>query len=180
VMKIERDIPLLEEILSPWKGRMGGDYEGYKNHCYRMLHFCFYLHDAAEEERQKLIIAAAFHDLGIWSDNTIDYLPPSVALAQAYLREKGLEPWSREIELLIDQHHKLNPYRGGNYPLVEIFRRADLVDFSLGMARSGVPGVYVRQVKAAFPNAGFHKRLLQLAWQQLKKNPLNPAPMMKW
>lgn len=179
-MKIERHIPLLEEILSPWKGRIGRDYEGYKNHVYRMLQFCFYLHNAGEEERKKLIIAGAFHDLGIWSDNTIDYLPPSVALARDYLREQGLEPWSQEIELMIDQHHKFNPYSDGHYPLVEIFRRADLVDFSLGMVKAGVRGSYIRQMKDAFPNAGFHKRLLQLAWQQLKKDPLNPAPMMKW
>ena len=64
--------------------------------------------------------------------------------------------------------------------MVEIFRQGDLVDFSLGMVKCGGPNDYVRQMKATFPNAGFHKRLLQLTWAQLKNHPLNPAPMFKW
>ena len=40
---IEQEIPLLEEILGQWKERIGSDYQGYRNHVYRMLHFCFYL-----------------------------------------------------------------------------------------------------------------------------------------
>lgn len=179
-MNIEQNIPLLEEILNQWKDKMGNDYEGYKNHVYRMLHFCFYLHDTTKEERKKLIIAAAFHDLGIWSDNTVDYLPPSIVLAKKYLRENSLAHWEEEIELIIDMHHKFTQYKNDNYPLVEIFRRADLVDFSLGAVRWGVPKTYIQQVKDAFPNAGFHKRLMQLSWRQFKQHPLNPAPMMKW
>ena len=30
-MLIEENIPLLEEILSNWKGEIGKDYKGYKN-----------------------------------------------------------------------------------------------------------------------------------------------------
>jgi len=41
------------------------------------LHFCFYLGKPTEEEQKKLIIAAAFHDIGIWSAGTVDYLPPT-------------------------------------------------------------------------------------------------------
>ncbi len=53
--------------------------------------------------------------------------------------------------------------RKSRLPLVALFRRADLADFSLGLIRGGVPGAIMRAVKAAFPNAGFHKRLMQLA-----------------
>jgi len=179
-MHIEQHIPLLDAILEQWKDPLGADFEGYKNHLYRMLNFCFYMRNTTEEERKKLIISAAFHDLGIWSDKTLDYLPPSVKLAREYLLDNGLEAWSAEIELIIDLHHKLMPYKDSQYPLVELFRRADLVDFSLGAIKNGVPKNYIQQVKTCFPNAGFHKRLKQLSWQQLKAHPLNPLPMMKW
>mgnify|MGYP001802687066 CR=1 FL=1 len=42
-MNVETRIPLLEEILDEYLPAMGKNYTGYKNHCYRMLHFCFYL-----------------------------------------------------------------------------------------------------------------------------------------
>lgn len=179
-MKIEKNIPLLEEILGEWKDVIGKDLLGYKNHVYRMLHFCFALHDANEEEKRKLIIAACFHDLGLWTDKSVDYLPPSVLLARNYLSDKGVTAWSKEIELIIDMHHKVRPYKDENYPLVEIFRRADLADFSLGLIKGGVDKTTIKQVKTEFPNAGFHKMLMKEQGKWLLKHPLNPFPIMKW
>ncbi len=66
-MAIEERIPLLEEIVDTWKNELGNDYPGYKNHVYRMIHFCFALHSCNDEERKKIIIAGGFHDLGIWT-----------------------------------------------------------------------------------------------------------------
>ena len=63
---------------------------------------------------------------------------------------------------------------------MELFRRADLVDLSLGVARAGLPAGLVRAVKAAYPDAGFHARLLSLATKQFLKNPLRPLPMLRW
>jgi len=180
-MKIEMDIPLLDEILNEWEEQIGKDFVGYKNHVIRMLNICFYLKpDATDVERKKLTVAAAFHDIGIWSSRTIDYLPPSILVAKAYLEKNDLASWEEEISLIIDLHHKLRQVKNDEYPLIEIFRRADLVDFSLGTIKCDVPKSYIKALKSAIPNAGFHKRLVQLSWQQLKKNPLNPAPMMKW
>ena len=42
-LKVHASLPLVEEILSPWQERIGTDYDGYKNHVYRMLHCCFAL-----------------------------------------------------------------------------------------------------------------------------------------
>jgi len=100
-MLIETPIPLLDEILAPWRERIGADFEGYKNHVSRVLNFCFALRECSDEERRKLTIAGAFHDLGIWSDATVDYLPPSIAQAKLYLTEHGLDEWIPEIELII-------------------------------------------------------------------------------
>ena len=72
-MQIHSHIPELEEMLAPWRETLGRDYLAYRNHLYRLLHYAFYLALPEEEARQKLIIAACFHDLGIWSDETLDY-----------------------------------------------------------------------------------------------------------
>lgn len=179
-MAVELCIPLLEKILGEWKNEVGDDYAGYRNHVYRMVNFCFAQGDFSPEEREKTIVAGCFHDLGIWSGDTFDYLPPSVALAKDYLRRNNLDNWIPEIELMIDTHHKLREHRGAHNPLVEVFRRADLVDFSLGLVKCGLPKSYVGAVKKQFPNAGFHKCLARTASGWFLKHPLNPIPVLKW
>lgn len=179
-IKIEKEIPLLEEILTEWKTVIGKDYLAYKNHVYRMLHCCFALHKATDEEREKLMIAACFHDLGLWTEKTVDYLPPSMTLARQYLKQTKRNHWSTEIELMIDMHHKIRKFTNKNYPLVELFRKADLADFSLGLVKGGVPEAYIKQLKVTFPNAGFHTMLLKKQAKWLLKHPLNPLPILKW
>lgn len=179
-MIIEKTIPQLEAILAPWQDTIGNDFQGYRNHVYRMLHICFWLHSPTEQERHKLIIAAAFHDIGIWSAGTVDYLPPSLVEVRKYLATENLSEWQDEICVIIYEHHKLRQIRDDRYPLAELFRRADLVDFSLGLVKWGVPQRYIDELRQAFPNAGFHRRLMQLTWSQLKRSPFNPLPMMRW
>ena len=164
-MTLEKHIPLLEDILDPWQQALGKDFLGYKNHVYRVVHFCLALHANDDQEtKNKIIIAACFHDLGIWSAQTLDYLSPSMLLATAYLSQQGLQHWQAEIELMIDMHHKLGAYQDERYPLVETFRKADLVDVSMGMVKFGLPKAYVNSIKAEFPDQGFHWWLAQLAW----------------
>jgi hypothetical protein len=174
---IEERIPLIEDILGRWQSEIGKDFAGYKNHVYRMINFCFAQGDFNDEEREKIIIAGCFHDLGIWSDDTFDYLPPSVALAKDYLAQNNLDRWTAEIELMIDMHHKLGKY--AENPLVETFRQGDLVDFSLGFVKCGLPKTYIKSVKTRFPNAGFHKGLVRLAGRWFCRHPLNPLPVLK-
>lgn len=179
-MEIEKSIPLLDDILFCWKDKMGSAYQGYKNHVSRMVNICFYLRECNEEEKEKIIIAGAFHDIGIWAGGTMDYLPPSLPPLNEYLQSRNLTDWSVEIELMINEHHKIREYRDDQYPLVELFRKADLVDFSLGLFKFGVSKQYISKVNAVFPNAGFHLFLLKTATKWFVKNPTNPAPMMKW
>ena len=159
-------LPLVEEILESWRERIGNDVEGYKNHVYRMLHCCFALYPCTEQDRNKLMIAACHHDIGIWSDHTVDYLPPSIREASAYLVANSKQELDEEITLLIDLHHKVKPIRGelaDRFPLLEVFRKADLADFSLGFILGGVPKPFMRRLKQQFPNAGFHKMLMKSA-----------------
>ena len=180
LMKVEENIPLLEDIFSEWKSTIGNEYQGYRNHVYRMVHFCLALRNCNEEERKKIIIAGAFHDIGIWIDDTVDYIPPSLPPAMEYLKKRNLEAWSDEIKLMITEHHKIREYNDPAYPLVEVFRKGDLVDFSFGLYKFGISKAYIDQVKAKFHNAGFHKNLGKRAAKWFIKHPLNPAPMMKW
>ena len=176
-------LSLVEEILLPWQERIGVDFNGYKNHVYRMLHCCFALATCSEEDRHKLIIAACHHDIGLWSDHTVDYLPPSIREAVTYLEANQMNHWVEEITLLIDLHHKLRAIKGEvaeKYPLLEVFRRADLADFSLGLVLGGVPREFFGNVKQQFPNAGFHKMLMKAAGGWFAKHPLSPPPFLKW
>ena len=182
-LTIQPRIALVEDILLPWKDRIGSDYEGYKNHVYRMLHCCFALTPCTDDDRSKLIIASCHHDIGIWSDHTVDYLPPSIREAKQYLVTHQLEAWDEEITLLIDLHHKIRTIKGElstQYPLLDIFRRADLADFSLGMVLGGVPRTFMHRLKKQFPNAGFHKMLMKAASGWFARHPLSPPPFMKW
>ena len=123
------DIQLIDEILSDWKDVIGDDYNGYRNHVCRMVTFCLSLGEYSEEDHQKICIAAAFHDIGIWIENTVDYVEPSIPPAMGYLKQNKLNDWCEEIELMISEHHKIRAYRGPYEELVERFRKADLVDF---------------------------------------------------
>ena len=179
-MAVETQHPLIESILSDWRERIGDDYAGYRGHVYRMYNYCLALHPASEEEKTKLAIAACFHDIGLWSDHTVDYLAPSIAQAENYLAETGREDWSEEIALMIEWHHKVRPHRDRQFPLVEVFRKGDLVDFSLGLFKCGLPKSLVKEVKAAIPNAGFHRFLLKSARDWFAKHPFSPPPFLRW
>jgi hypothetical protein len=177
---IETRNDLIEEILTTWKDRIGDDYLGYRGHVYRMFNFCLALQPCTEEEKTKLAIAACFHDIGLWSAHTVDYIPPSVSEVTRYLSETGRQKWTEEIGLMVEMHHKVRTYKTDDYPLVELFRKGDLVDFSLGLFKFGTPAAYVRDVKKAIPNHGFHRFLMKGAREWFAKHPLSPPPFMKW
>jgi putative Ca2+/H+ antiporter (TMEM165/GDT1 family) len=75
---LETRVVLLDEVLSAHAGALGADFEGYRNRAYRVANFCLALTStsttAGDEERiAKIALAAAFHDLGIWTGATFDY-----------------------------------------------------------------------------------------------------------
>ena len=182
---LETRIVLLDELLSAHTGALGADFLGYRNHAYRVANFCFALTSTATatagdpDRVAKVALAAAFHDLGIWTDDTFDYLAPSSRLANAYLAETGRSAWAPEITEMILQHHKLTPFRGGRCALVEPFRRADLIDVSRGLVSFDLPRPFLREVFAHWPDAGFHARLVRLFLRRLRQHPWDPLPMVK-
>jgi hypothetical protein len=179
-MPVLKPFALVDDILQSHAQALGADLPAYRNHVTRMLHFVFAIAPALQSASQAILIAGAFHDLGIWTARTFDYLDPSSRLAQDYLRAQGLEPLGPEVALIIGQHHKLRAYTGPFAQSVEAFRRADLVDLSLGLIRAGLSREYVQAVRGQFPNAHFHARLAAFAGRQLLRTPLNPLPMLRW
>ncbi len=184
-MKVETHIPFLEALFEPWRTVIGEDYAGYRNHVYRMVQFTWAIKDQqgqplTEDDKKKIMIAGVFHDIGIWVDNTLDYLEPSVPPAMQYLQDNQLEDWCDEIRLMITEHHKLRQYNGEHQGIVELFRKGDLVDFSLTAITFNLPKHYIKEMKSALPNAGFHLGLLKKGLKWFLRHPINPVPMMKW
>jgi hypothetical protein len=177
------NVPQLDVLLERHAAALGADFTAYRNHTYRIANFHCLL-DAAgsgiDVDLDKLAIAAAYHDLGIWTGRSLDYLAPSVALATAYLDEIGRAEWRGEITAMIDNHHKLTRCRAGVPASAETFRRADWIDLSLGRLRFGLARCAVADVLQLFPNAGFHRLLLRLSLRRIARHPLRPLPMLRW
>lgn len=176
---ILKEIAILDELLHAHAAELGADFTAYRNHTYRVVNLCAALTSPGPEQLQKIAIAAAFHDLGIWIDGTFDYLPPSIRAAAAFLERSGKPEWTGEISSMIREHHKISSCRGGAHDLVEPFRRSDWIDVSRGLFSFGLSRGLRGEIFAAWPNAGFHKRLLQLELTRLRTHPWNPLPMVR-
>jgi hypothetical protein len=168
---------LIDETLDAFRAAIAGDATAYRGHVYRVFNVCRALAADAADRDDKIAYAAAFHDLGIWSDRTVDYLPPSSRRLRERLERDGRTAWSRELSDMVDFHHKLLPVRGAD--LVEAFRRADLVDLSLGLVTFGLPRGWLRELATTFPAAGFHGRVVQLVGGWAVRHPLRPFPMLR-
>ena len=60
-------------------------------------------------------------------------------------RWPGLEHWGEEIILMISLRHKLRRYTDSRFALVDLFRRSDVIDFSMGLIRLGILWNNVKQ-----------------------------------
>ena len=174
------NIASLDRVLDTHAAELGVDFTAYRNHAYRVANLCAALSPCDSRTLEKVALAAAFHDLGIWTAHTFDYLAPSIDLACAHLGCAGHEDWRTDISGMIREHHKVRAYRGSDAELIEPFRRADWIDVSLGLLTFGLPRTRLREILARWPNAGFHKRLLQLTLRQARAHPLRPLPVLKW
>ncbi|MDF2446836.1 MAG: metal dependent phosphohydrolase [Moraxellaceae bacterium] len=173
--------PDLDELFSPWVDALGKDYPGYRNHVERLLGICELLAGDAWKGMDPMAfrVAAVYHDIGIWSDRTFDYLAPSSTRAEAYLRQHGHEALVPVVDAMIQQHHKLRPAGSAHDP-VEIFRRADWVDVTLGLLHFTISRADYRALLRRHPDAGFHWNLVKLTGRRALTNPLSPLPMFRW
>ena len=173
-------LPTVEQVLDTHASALGRDLVAYRNHVYRIANLCLAIVGDRPVELEKVAIAAVFHDLGIWTNHTFDYIAPSIALAREHLTSRGMADWIPEIEAMIADHHKITSARPDPHALIESFRRADWIDVTRGLRRFGLPRTFIASVVATWPSAGFHRRLVQLAIERWRRHPLSPLPMVKW
>ena len=126
-------LPTVEEVLDDHAPELGYDLTAYRNHVYRVVNLCLAMAGDSRVEPEKIAVAAVFHDLGIWTNHTFDYIDPSVELAREHLAARGMADWIPEIEAMIVDHHKVTPSRAHPQSLVESFRRADWIDVTRGL-----------------------------------------------
>lgn len=173
-------LPTVEEVLDNHASELEHDLIAYRNHVYRVVNLCLAIVGGSRVELEKIAVAAVFHDLGIWTNHTFDYIAPSVAVAREHLATRGLADWIPEIEAMIVNHHKVTASGPDQHTLVESFRRADWVDVTRGLRKFGLSRTFIAAVTATWPNAGFHRRLVELAIDRWWKHPLTPLPMVRW
>jgi len=176
---LERLDPL-DRVLETHAVELGDDFQAYRNHTYRVVNLYAALAPCPEATLEKVALAAAFHDLGIWTAHTFDYLAPSIKLACGHLESAGHGDWRDTVAGMIREHHKVRRFHGADAEFIEPFRRADWIDVSLGVLSFGLPRQKLRDIMTRWPNAGFHKRLAQLTFTRLRKRPLSPIPVLKW
>jgi hypothetical protein len=62
-------IPTIEEVLDDHASELGHDFIAYRNHVYRVVNLCLAIVGDSRVEREKIAVAAVFHDLGIWTNS---------------------------------------------------------------------------------------------------------------
>lgn len=175
-----KSIPYIESILQYYATALGKHYNAYRNHVYRVYHLTMLLSENEMDLVQQghLAIAAAFHDLGVWTHASMDYLEPSVGLANKYLEENNLDGHD-VIFGLIRNHHKITKFSGEHQKIIEPFRRADLIDLSLGQISFGLPKGLYQNLKEEFPYLGFHGMIFSKVLNHALKHFWKPFPMIK-
>ena len=130
------ELSQLDELLAQHAAAMGSDAVPCRNHAYRVANLCLAFAPRDPDTVHKIAIAAALHDMGIWTHKTFDYLQPSIGLARTHRERVGKAEWTAEITTMILEHHKISPYRGRADWLVEPFRKADWIDVTRGFGAS--------------------------------------------
>ena len=176
---LQTSVGTIDTLLDRHKDVIGADFAAYRNHAYRVYNFCARLTELAGDDAEKVAVVAALHDVGIWTAGTFDYLEPSVVVAHRYLQDAGRPSWVGEVEHMIMNHHRITPVPGKTSRLADPFRRADWVDVTLGLRRSGLSRELVSRVFRCWPSHGFHLRLVQLTLARARRHPLDPLPMVR-
>ena len=168
----------IDSLFEEWRTPLGADFVPYRNHVYRVFNLSVWWSAAVGVDVEKVAIAAAFHDIGIWLDGTFDYIEPSVVRAAKYLQDNGSEGWDDEVATMIRDHHKILA-TGADRTLIEAFRRADWLDVSLFALPTSHSRAGLRSLLEVFPRAGFHRRLVEIGLAWGKRHPFRPLPMLK-
>jgi hypothetical protein len=153
----------VEDLLTPYKDKIGEDYNAYRGHVYRVITYAMHFLDNNNSYQKMVETVFVYHDIGLWSDNNLAYLDPSEALALHDNETKnfGLDPDT--LQAAIHWHHKITPYTGIDANVINAVRKADWIDANQGKIRKGMTKEQIKTVQDAIPNYGFPRVLKRLA-----------------
>lgn len=156
--------PIVETFLPTLREAVGGDYDPYRNHIYRVLTYA--LHFLASDDPravEHIAFALVFHDAGLWTDHELAYLDPSERVAEETRVAAAPHLDARLVRAIIHHHHKFTAYRGPDAAIVNAARKGDWVDATEGKVRHGLTRATIAEVEAAIPVLGFPAVLMRLA-----------------
>lgn len=158
-IKVISNSKFVEDHLLEYKDLIGNDYDGYRNHIYRVLTYTMHFLNGEEKHLRTIAAALVYHDLGLWTDGTLSYIEPSCHQAKKHLTEFN-DVDQQLIHDIIDSHHKFTAFTGPGEKVVNAVRKADWMDASYGVLSKGMPRKHIRAVMDAIPEAGFHQTLM--------------------
>jgi hypothetical protein len=121
MIDVVQNHPLVEEILDSHRDHASGDERGwasYRGHVYRVFNMARAIVSDSDDRDDKLAIAAAFHDIDVFS--SLNYLGPSIRTMDAWLQRTGRVEWADELAVTVAKHHHLTPYRGRHAELARL------------------------------------------------------------
>ena len=163
------------KVLSNYKESLGSDYHAYLNHVKRVYEYACMLR--LERDSDLFMVAAIFHDLDIWRNSTMNYLPGSIELALDHIAQNNLPIDKATLSLVIKNHHKIRKIK--NSPEAEAFRKADLIDLTSGWIKFNIPKSIIIDTERRYPRLGITKVVLQKVAHWAIRHPFKPFPMMK-
>lgn len=159
-IKVIQHSDVIEEHLNKYKDVIGADFDGYRNHIYRVLTYATHFLDTELKNIDVIGTALVYHDIGLWTAGTLAYLEPGVKLART--RSQAGKYTQEQLDLqdsIITNHHKIWPVQ--NAREVEAVSLADWIDATNGVFNKGMPTKHIAVVKVAIPTAGFYKTLAE-------------------
>lgn len=144
------------QVLRDLTGEVGGPME---RHCARVIVLTRELaRRGGHSIDDELVVCAAWlHDLGLYPEvaTKAAYVTDSRHLAERVLAEEGWD--AARIRLCaeaVEHHHELpSQWARGNE--VELLRRADLIEVSMGLVSFGIPRAFRQDLLARVPRDGF-------------------------
>lgn len=153
---------IVERELARLREAVGADFDGYRNHIYRVLTYAMHFLGGEARWREPVAFALAYHDAGLWTDAKLAYLEPSEARAETARQAHAPHLDARLVRDLIHWHHKVTPFRGPDAEVVNAVRKADWIDASGGRLGKGVSRREIVTVMTAIPPLGFYETLVRL------------------
>ena len=116
-------LPDGREVLDDHASELGHDLIAYRNPVYRVVNLCVAIVGDSRVELEKIAVAGVFHDLGIWTNNTFDYIAPSVAIARKHLAARARIISARTLDRRVARVTKVRPsahvHRGCRHHVAE-------------------------------------------------------------